>query len=185
MDKRTFAKITLIPGIALIVDQMTKLLVKHFFALGESVRVLGDFLCLTYIENQGIVFGIRVSFIPLITVISVIVTLVLVYYIYTVRTKRFVFLLPFLLILGGAAGNLIDRIISRGVVDFIDVNIPDISIPSFNLLLFSTPPVELIRWPVFNIADAFITVGMIILFVVFYFDKDFHYEAAVSSEDKS
>ncbi len=185
MDKRTFVKITLVPGIALVVDQFTKYLVKHYFALGDSVSVLGDFLYLTYIENHGIVFGIRVSFIPLMTVVSVIVTLVLGYYIYTVRAKRFVFLLPFLLIIGGAAGNLVDRIISRGVVDFIDVNIPDISIPSFNLLLFSTPPVELIRWPVFNAADAFITIGMIFLFAVFYFDKDFHYEVEKSSGDNS
>ena len=67
------------------------------------------------------------------------------------------------LIMGGAIGNLIDRLFAGRVVDFLDVEFFDISIPAFELLFLSFPGFALTRWPVFNIADSAVTCGMILI----------------------
>jgi len=118
-------------------------------------------------------FGIKVDNITIFTFLSLIVTIFIFYYLYKIREKRFIYRFPFLLILGGAFGNLIDRIIFGRVVDFVDVDIPDISIPPLDLFFFNIPKFELGRWPIFNLADTAITVGMIILLIIFFFDKEF------------
>ncbi len=137
------------------------------------MKVIGNTVCFTYIENEGMAFGIKIGFITFFTILSIILTVFIFYYLYKIKEKRFVYRFSFSLILGGALGNLIDRIIYNRVVDFIDVDIPDISIPSFDIFFFNTPKFELYRWPIFNVADMAITIGMIFLLFIFYFDKDF------------
>jgi len=166
-------KIFIIPGIVILLDQITKFIVKKYLVLGESIKVMGNTVCFTYIENEGMAFGIKVGNIAIFTFLSLIVTIFIFYYLYKIREKRFIYRFPFSLILGGAFGNLIDRIIFGRVVDFVDVNIPDISIPSFDIFFFHMPKFELYRWPIFNLADTAITVGMIILLIIFCFDKEF------------
>ena len=173
MDSVNKLKIFIIPGIVVFLDQLTKYIVKKYLVLGESIKVIGNTVCFTYIENVGMAFGIKVDSIKIFTFLSLIVTVFIFYYLYKIRKKRFFYRFPFSLILGGALGNLIDRIMFGRVVDFVDVNIPDISIPSLDLFFFHTPGFELHRWPIFNFADAAITVGMIILLIIFYFDKQF------------
>ena len=77
------------------------------------------------------------------------------------------------MIIGGALGNLLDRMLYKRVVDFMDVDIPDIGIPAFEILSLQFPGFELHRWPVFNVADVFITAGMILLIIVSFYDKEF------------
>ena len=115
-------KIFIIPGIVIFLDQITKFVVKNYMVLGESIKIIGNTFCFTYIENEGMVFGIKIDNITIFTFLSFIVTIFICYYLYKIREKRFIYRFPFSLILGGAFGNLIDRIIYGRVVDFIDVN---------------------------------------------------------------
>jgi signal peptidase II len=132
---------------ALIValDQATKHLAAARLVPGESVSVLGDFIRLTLVHNTGAAFGLfpgsRVPFI----VVSV-VAIAVVLYLFFRETYRSVANRVLLgCILGGAVGNLIDRVRLGYVVDFIDVG-------------FGTA-----RWPVFNAADSAVTIGVILL----------------------
>lgn len=136
--------------------------------LGQSIPILGDFLRITYVENAGIVFGMEVSNRLLLILITFVAICVLIYYLYTIRHESFAVQFPFALILGGAIGNFIDRvfygvIFGEGplfygrVVDFIDVDFFDINLFGY----------QMNRWAVFNVADASVSIG-VILMLVFY-----------------
>jgi signal peptidase II len=158
-----------------ISDQLTKLFVKGFaipvlginvpgFQLGSSFSIIGDALRLTYIENPGMAFGIDLGGKLFFSIFSILASIGILLYLYKARNESVAFRISLALILGGAVGNLIDRvfygvIFNEGplfygkVVDFIDADF-------FNINLFGY---HLNRWPVFNIADASVTCGVILL----------------------
>ncbi len=159
-----------------IVDQVSKLLVKGFnlpligywqgMELGSSIQVWGDFLKLTFIENPGMAFGIDIGGKMVLTVFSTAASIGIVYYLYKIREESLVIRISLAMILGGAIGNLIDRIfygvifengalLYGKVVDFIDVDFFDVTLGSFHIA----------RWPIFNVADAAVSVGVIFLLV--------------------
>ncbi len=141
---------------ALIVglDQLTKLSVKDRFFLGESIEVLGDLLRLTYIENPGMAFGIRIGGKYFFTIFATLATAVILFYLYRIRHERFLSRFSLALIFGGAIGNLIDRYAYGQVIDFIDVGLGQT------------------RWPVFNVADSAVTVGMLMLVFFVLFERE-------------
>lgn len=126
-------------------DQITKLAIAKRFYLGQSIEVFGDFLRFTYIRNPGMAFGIRFGGPLFFTIFALIASAIILVYLFRMRHERFHSRLSLALILGGAIGNLIDRFAYGEVIDFIDIGINET------------------RWPVFNIADSAVTVGMIIL----------------------
>jgi len=157
-------------------DQLTKLLVKGFnvfgitkegFGLGESYSLIGEFAKITYVENAGMAFGI--SFGPakiILSLFSILASGFLVYYLNKVSEYSRYFKLGVSFILAGAVGNLIDRVfygvlygeapIFYGkVVDYMQFDIPDINIFG----IYYT------HWPVFNVADSCITIGVVLLLV--------------------
>jgi signal peptidase II len=156
-------------------DQMTKFLVKGisipFFnidikglPLGTSIPIFGDTLRLTYIENAGMAFGIDVGGKLFFSLFSILASVGILIYLYRMRNEHFAFRLSLAMILGGALGNLIDRVFygvcyGEGtlfygkVVDFIDADFFNISFLGYHLN----------RWPVFNIADASVTCGVLLL----------------------
>lgn len=156
-------------------DQISKLWVKGISipALGVNIRgmqyglstpVLGDFFRLTYIENPGMAFGIDLGGKLFFTLFSIALTFGILYYLYHARAENLAFRTSLALILGGAVGNLIDRtfygvlfneapLFYGKVVDFFDVDFFDLSILGYSLS----------RWPVFNIADAAVTIGIVML----------------------
>jgi len=154
----------LLPLGIVVMDLVSKKAVKSLFRLGESKEVLGSFFRLTYIENPGIAFGIF-SDIPHDSLIknlifSVITLSAAVFIIYLLRqAKNKISQISLCFILGGALGNIIERIFGHlfysseftlfygKVVDFLDFGVGDW------------------RWPFFNIADSFITVGVILLMI--------------------
>lgn len=160
-------------------DQITKLCVKGFsipflgihvtgIPLGSSISVFGDFLRFTYIENPGMAFGIDLGGKLFFSLFSIAASIGILLYLYQMRNEKFLFRFSLALILGGAVGNLIDRVfygVFYGdaslfygrVVDFIDVDF-------FNLNIFGY---HLSRWPIFNIADSSVTVGVLLL-LIFY-----------------
>jgi signal peptidase II len=159
----------------IIADQVTKLLVKgfdmhalgiawHGFPLGSSRPIWGDFLRLTYIENPGMAFGIDLGGKLFFSIFSVLASIGILIYLYKARNDNLAFRISLALILGGAIGNLIDRVFygvlfNEGplfygkVVDFIDADFFDINLFGYHLS----------RWPVFNIADSSVTCGVILL----------------------
>jgi len=156
----------------IILDQSTKVFFKGFNLLGihhqglvygEQVPVIGTFLQWTYIENAGMAFGIEFGWGKIfLSLFSVIASLFLAYLIIRIRKSPLPVLIGFSLVFAGAVGNLIDRvfygvIFGEGalfygrVVDFIQVDIPDIRFLGWQY------------FPIFNVADSCVTVGVIIL----------------------
>lgn len=127
-------------------DQLTKYIVKESMFLGQSIPVLGDFFRLTYVENPGIAFGIQLGDGRIFTALSLIASLGIVVYLIIHWHESDGMKNGLALILGGAFGNLIDRLLHGRVVDFLEVGIRQY------------------RWPVFNIADAAVVIGMALLF---------------------
>jgi len=146
----------------LVFDQCTKYIARIFLKPRYSVSVLGDFFRLTYVENPGIAFGIRIDNKVLFTLLSIIAIVVIFYYLFKMK-DHFILRSAFAIILGGAFGNLIDRFMYGRVVDFFDFNFFNVSIPPFKFLFFHFNGYSLDRWPVFNIADMAVSVGMIIV----------------------
>jgi len=139
-------KVGFLFGITVVLDQVAKLIVRHTMVMGQSIPVFGQVFRVTYIENPGIAFGIRVGSGSLFMVLSILASLGVIVYLFTHRNEGMLVKGSLALILGGAFGNLIDRILYRQVADFIDVGIGSL------------------RWPVFNVADSAVVVGMIVLF---------------------
>ncbi len=132
-----------ISGMVVIFDQLTKNIVKSQMELGESYNILGTFLKLTFVENKGLAFSIKVSNLGIFTGLSIIASLVVLYYIYKYKDDGAMVYMPLALIFGGAIGNIIGRVLYGKVVDFIDVGLSSY------------------RWPVFNIADSSVFIGLV------------------------
>ena len=164
-----------------VIDQVTKLMVKGFsipflninyegMYLGQMIPIFGDFFRFTFVENPGMAFGYDPgsNFKLIISVFSLVASIGLIFYLYVIRDKSWSLKIAIALILGGAVGNLIDRtfyglffdyapLFYGKVVDFFDVDF-------FDFTLFGR---SYDRWPVFNIADAAVTIGVLVL-VLFY-----------------
>ena len=129
--------------IIVAIDQLTKFIVKNNIDYGRRIPVIDKFFYLTYHENTGAAWGLmqggRMFFIP----ITIILIIFMGYYIY--RSKNLLFKTALSFVIGGAIGNLIDRIRVGGVTDFLDFHFG-----SYN-------------FPTFNAADSFIVIGTILL----------------------
>ena len=166
-----------------VIDQVSKLMVKGFsipflninyegMYLGQMIPVVGDFFRFTFVENPGMAFGYDPgsNFKLIISIFSLVASIGLIFYLYVIRDKSWSLKIAIALILGGAIGNLIDRtfygvvfdyapLFYGKVVDFFDVDF-------FDFTLFGR---SYDRWPVFNVADAAVTIGVLIL--VFFYKK--------------
>jgi signal peptidase II len=172
-------------AVIVLLDQITKYVVKSTMHLYQSIEVIGNFLRLTYIENPGMAFGIQFENKFWFTVLSVLAAAIVVIYLVRMANERFVFRFSLALILGGAIGNLIDRLLYGRVVDFVDVEFFDISLPAFNFLVFEFPGYDMTRWPVFNVADSAVTCGMILLTWMIFTQKSQVNQEAVPESDQS
>lgn len=161
---------SIVAGIV-ILDQLTKFIVKNLMELYDSISVLGDFFRFTYIENPGMAFGIQMQNKLLFTILSVVAALIVVFYLFHLRNEKIHVIVSLSLILGGAIGNLIDRFAYGRVVDFLDFEFFDLNLPSFSLFFYDFPGYQMTRWPVFNIADSAVTIGMIIITWMILFEK--------------
>ena len=181
--------------VVLIADQLSKLYVKGItlpianlkiggMQLGESISVIGDFFRITFTENPGMAFGYNPGsdFKLWITIFSVFASIGLLIYLYSSRKKSLSLRVAIALILAGAIGNVFDRVFYGviyhyaplfygKVVDFFDFDF-------FNFTLFGR---SYERWPIFNIADASVTVGVLIL--LFFYKK--HQEDDIKSSELS
>ncbi|MEE8179822.1 MAG: signal peptidase II [bacterium] len=131
----------LITLILLSVDQFSKYIIRQKMSLAESIPIIKSVFHITYVENRGIAFGLFPQGSSLFIVISLIIILVIMFFERkkVIKSLKERFCLG--LILGGALGNLIDRLRFGFVIDFLDFRI----------------------WPVFNLADSGVCIGGILM----------------------
>ncbi len=173
-------KVLIISCLVLIVDQTSKLLIKgleiHSIGLnfrglfpGQRIPVIGNFFNITFVENPGIAFGLDFgdTFKLLVSIFTLVACVLLVYFLFKNRKKGLNLRISLALILGGALGNLFDRLFYGliygyapmfygKVVDFFDIRM-------FNIYLFH----HMVGNYVFNFADFSVTVGVILLFYAY------------------
>lgn len=134
----------------IFMDQITKYYAIHLLKGQGEVSVLGEVLCFRYLENTGAAFSLFHNTSSFMTVVSILTFVVLGFFIYAYvkllkmdkfRSERIAIIFLF----GGAAGNLIDRVMHQFVVDFIYVKIID--------------------FPTFNVADCYITCAVIFVII--------------------
>ncbi len=136
-------------SVVLLFDQITKYIIREKLNLGDSISVIHNIFHITRINNTGAAFGMFPNAQIFFIVTSIIAIIALIYFSYTFKKGNPTFYISIGLILGGATGNLLDRLILRTVTDFLDFGI--------------NPK---IRWPAFNIADSSVVIGFFILAIL-------------------
>ncbi len=147
--------------IALVLDRVSKLsILKFCFGLdlpdpqkfGETVPVIEDVFHLTYHGNTGMAFGILAGNRALLIGLCAVILVLICFIIHKLKPQKSIEKISFGMIIGGAIGNVVDRIMYGFVIDFLDFRI--------------------INYPIFNVADCFVVVGAILLCVyIIFFDK--------------
>jgi len=153
---------------------------------GQSIPVIGDFFKITFIENPGMAFGFNpgIDFKLWISIFSLIASIGLLVYLFMAKKNSLSLRIALALILGGAVGNLIDRafygliydyapVFYGRVVDFLDFDF-------FNFSIFGR---NYDRWPIFNLADSSVTVGVLILILFYKRQNDEEIETAHAETD--
>lgn len=175
-------------GIVIAIDQVTKMLVMQTMYLGQQIHLIGDWLKFTYTENPGMAFGITFGPRGMVTVFSVIATFLIILYLFKVRKGYFPYRASLAFILGGAVGNIIDRVFYGAlfngdslfvgrVVDFIHVNVWSGFIPESLPMIGGT---YLSLFPIWNVADMAIVCGVV---GILYFQKQYHLIEYYGSDD--
>lgn len=139
-------KVYLLSLILLIIDVVTKLIVKNNMELYQSVAIIPNFFNLTYVINTGAAFSILENQKIFLILLGVIVLIFLMYSLNKEAIGNFK-MVYYSLLLSGIVGNLIDRIVYNGVVDFLD----------FKIFKFDAP--------IFNLADTFICIGVFLIII--------------------
>lgn len=162
-----------------ITDQLSKFFIKggtipllniHVSGMsyGESINIIGDFFKLTFVENPGIAFGIDVDGVSklLLSLFTLLASIGVFYYLWKSKEQKLIIRLALAFILGGAIGNLIDRtfyglfygyapLFYGKVVDFFNMDF-------FDFTIFGK---TYDRFPIFNIADSSVTIGVALLLI--------------------
>lgn len=173
---KSASRLFAVASLLVLIDQITKVMVKGFsvlgyqhqgMVLGESRPLIGETVRLTFVENPGMAFGVSWGEAKIVlTLLTVAIVVLIVRMIVTTPKESSLIRRALTLVLAGAVGNLIDRmfygvIYGSGplfygkVVDFLQVDIPDVTV--FGELYT--------YWPVFNVADSCVSVGVVILLV--------------------
>lgn len=125
----------------LILDQVTKYAIMQNMVVNQSIAIIPQIFHLTFVKNVGAAFGILANRVPFFILVSVVAVICIIFFYYRLKPEKKLLRIALALVLGGALGNLLDRIRLGYVVDFFDFRI----------------------WPVFNVADCAIVIGMLII----------------------
>lgn len=137
----------LIALLVIVFDQITKWLIVSKMEFGQSITVIDQVLYITSHRNRGAAWGILQGQMWLFYAITVIVIVAIVYYIQKAAKGKRLLGISLALMLGGAIGNFIDRVVRKEVVDFI------------HTYIFTYD------FPVFNIADSALVIGVVLLMI--------------------
>lgn len=162
--KQAKIEIAIIFGL-LILDLVTKALIAKFMYVGQSITLIPDFLYITYVRNTKAAFGsafglekvlsdnaIRIIFL----IITVIAVCVFCYLLYRLRKRHILMRISIALIISGALGNFVDRLVFHYVRDFVEFVFFGCNLPLLGK-----------SFPVFNVADIGLTVGVILFLIYF------------------
>ena len=145
-------------------DQLTKGAVQSSLSLYQSKPIIQDFFHLTYVTNDGMAFGLSMpGGRSILLILSILLTIFIFWFLWQERNGHALVRIGLALILAGAFGNLLDRVLYGKVVDFLDFMIGDF------------------HWYIFNVADSSVTIGMIL----FIFHSFFIEYRTVSAESKA
>ena len=150
------SRILLVAGVAVLVfaiDRVTKAWVSENIPLGTARPVVGDYVRIVHAQNSGAAFGLLPERTTLLSVLSVVAVLAIVYYYRQIASNSSLVSATLGMQLGGAFGNLLDRVRQGYVVDFVDVGIGDI------------------RFWAFNVADSSIVVGIILVTLALWYEE--------------
>lgn len=139
-------KIFIISFIILVVDIISKRLIISSMIERESINIINNFFSITYARNTGVAFSFLDGYVDLIVIVTLIIIVMMFMYIKN-NIRNNIEVVSYSLVIGGAVGNLLDRIIYGYVVDFLD----------FNIFGYKAP--------IFNLADTFIVIGVMMLII--------------------
>jgi len=166
--KKENLKYYMISLLIIIADQISKYLIRYKLSDYENVpfQIMGDFFRIRFVQNPGAAFSLYFNNDLLNKFLFMYMPIALIlFFIYLIAiSKNRLSLFSYSLILGGAIGNIIDRVIFGKVTDFLDFDFPDFLIE---------------RWPTFNIADSSIVVAMILILLA---DLVFTKKKTINSE---
>jgi len=138
--------------VIVIIDQISKYIIRSTMELYETIPVVNNFFHLTYVSNDGMAFGINFpGGIYLFTIASFTLTVFLIAYLWHERKSNIILRISLALIIAGAIGNFIDRAMYKEVVDM------------FDFIFWGY------HWYIFNVADSAVTVGMILYLIYSFF----------------
>ena len=149
----------------IIIDQYTKFLVRLHIPLHYSIRVIEDYFSITHIRNSGVAFGLfsgtsneyKALFFILVSIAAIVAIL---FIFHKTTNEKPLVLSGLMLILSGAIGNLIDRVLFKEVIDFLDFFYGDF------------------HWPAFNVADSCITIGVGLMMIDLFKNNSPHQESS-------
>ena len=133
--------------ILLVIDQISKILVVKLIDINHPIEIIKNFFYLTYTHNTGAAFSILTGQRILLILVAIVILVIIFNYLRKNKVEEKIDILAFSLIIGGAVGNLLDRIIRGYVIDFLD----------FKIFGYN--------FPVFNLADTFIVIGVFLLLI--------------------
>jgi signal peptidase II len=144
---------TFVVLLAIVCDQISKLIVSRLMHRGQSIPVIPQIFSITYVRNPNAAFGIPIGTPVVMMILTSIATALLIFYFAKLKEGGSLLYVGLSLIIGGAIGNLIDRFRMRQVIDFIELGIRHL------------------KWPVFNIADSCVTIGIVAILWSWIFGK--------------
>ena len=150
-------RITLVVAVAIgvfVLDRITKIAVETGMPVGASLDVIGEWVRISHVTNSGAAFGLLPERTTLLSVLSVVAVCAIVFYYRKLAADSVLISATLGMQLGGAFGNLVDRIRQGYVVDFVDVGVPGG-----------------VRFWAFNIADSSIVVGIIAVTVLLWWQE--------------
>ncbi|MBN1755455.1 signal peptidase II [bacterium] len=130
-----------------ILDQVSKVLIVQNLTPHQSIPILGDILRFTLIFNVGGAFGTKLGGTLFYLVMTISATIAIIVYFLVNKQQSRLLNISLVMVLGGAIGNLVDRVRLSKVIDFLDMGIGNL------------------RWPIYNVADMAITFGLILLII--------------------
>lgn len=133
--------------VLLVIDQVSKILAVKLIDINSSIEVIKSFFYLTYTHNTGAAFSILTGQRLLLILVAIVILVVIFNYLRKNEVEGKIDTLAFSLIIGGSLGNLLDRIVRGYVIDFLD----------FKIFGYN--------FPVFNLADTFIVIGVFLLLI--------------------
>lgn len=144
---------TLYIAILILMDQISKYIIVKTMNIGESIPVIGEVLQITSHRNYGAAWGMLQNQMIFFYIITIIVLIALIYFYYKEAADNLLMQCGLMLIFAGAIGNFIDRLFRGNVVDFIDTKIINYD------------------FPIFNVADSCLTIGVFILLYELLFNQ--------------